>query len=575
MEKPNGIGAVGNARLFDVPCGILHSPLFMRKLAKIALTVALLGGTASAQQDGELVLKQPAGAAQPESSTNATPAAPQPPAGAVAISPEAGQPSPLVTPAENPNSPSIRPISMQEAIQSALTKNFDIQIERRNPLIRDYNLNASYAVYEPDIGLSGSHSFNTSPGGFDEFGTARDPSVSKRDSFGLNIGPNGYIPFTGGSYSLGSSLAHSQVRNQRENFSSGWVFEARQPLLRDLWIDSPRRTILLNKKLLEESEWALRLQMINTITQVEDAYFNLIFLREAVKVQRTALDLANRLLSDNKQRVAVGILARLDEKQSESEAARSVAALIEAEQNYAVQQNTLKNLITDDFRSVAAVTLDPVESLIAVPADTDLVESWRRGLAMRPDLQILRSELERNSIDLKFYKNQVFPALDLVGTLGQSDLQQGYSEAARGLTDLTNPRYSYGFQLSIPLGNTRARNNLKAAKEVKEQAVLRFKQLEQQILVQIDNAIKVLRTEFQRVDASRQARLFAQDAFDAEEKRLAAGKGTAFLVMQAQRDLTQRKFDEIQAIANYNRALSGLSQQTGLTLERHNLNFSR
>ena len=93
-------------------------------------------------------------------------------------------------------------------------------------------------------------------------------------------------------------------------------------------------------------------------------------------------------------------------------------------------------------------------------------------------------------------------------------------------------------------------------------------------MVSIDNAIKLLQSRFQQVEATRQARLFAQDALSAEQKKYENGKSTSFLVLQAQRDLTSRRFEEIQALADYNKALSGLSQAEGGTLERNNLNLN-
>jgi outer membrane protein TolC len=92
-------------------------------------------------------------------------------------------------------------------------------------------------------------------------------------------------------------------------------------------------------------------------------------------------------------------------------------------------------------------------------------------------------------------------------------------------------------------------------------------------MVGIDNAIKLLQSRFQQVEASRQARLFAQDALSAEQKKYENGKSTSFLVLQAQRDLTSRRFEEIQALVDYNRALAGLAAAEGATLERNNLNI--
>ena len=115
--------------------------------------------------------------------------------------------------------------------------------------------------------------------------------------------------------------------------------------------------------------------------------------------------------------------------------------------------------------------------------------------------------------------------------------------------------------------------NLKAAKATAQQLILSYKQLEQTVMVAIDDAIKLLQSRFQQVEASRQARLFAQDALSAEQKKYENGKSTSFLVLQAQRDLTARRFEEIQALVDYNKALAGLAAAEGATLERHNLNL--
>jgi outer membrane protein len=128
--------------------------------------------------------------------------------------------------------------------------------------------------------------------------------------------------------------------------------------------------------------------------------------------------------------------------------------------------------------------------------------------------------------------------------------------------------------MSIPLGNTRARNNYKESVAAKKQALVKYKALEQLIMVQIDNAIKLLRSQFQQVDATHQARLFAEDALHAEQKKLENGKSTSYEVLLKQRDLTQRKFEEIQALANYNKALAGLAQQEGATLIRNNISVN-
>jgi outer membrane protein TolC len=143
------------------------------------------------------------------------------------------------------------------------------------------------------------------------------------------------------------------------------------------------------------------------------------------------------------------------------------------------------------------------------------------------------------------------------------------------LTDIreeTNPRYFVGAEVTVPFTFRRERNNYRAAKSVRKQEELRLTQLRQNIIVEIDDAIKLAQSNFQRVDATRQARIFAEAALDAEQKKLENGKSTSFNVLQFQRDLTQALFNEIRALADYNQSLSQLHFSEGTILERNKIN---
>ena len=474
----------------------------------------------------------------------------------------------------------IRPITLAEAIGMALQNNYDIQIARYNPEISRFNLAGSYAVYEPSFGFAYVHNSSSQPGRLSQTGVAEPSTERESDSFSGGPLLSGYAP-SGLTYDIDFSLSGSEFSGSQggnsfvtEQYESGAGISLRQPLLRNFWIDQPRATIQINKKRLQISEWLLRGQLITTVAAVENAYYDLIRARENIKVQRAALDYNNQLLRENKKRVEVGALAPLDEKQAEAEVARGVAALLQTEQSYAVALNNLKNLIVQDFPSWANVVIDPMETLVAVPMTPDLPESWRRGLTMRPEIQQLRLDLESQDINLKFLKNQVWPSLDLIGSYGRAGLNTSYGRAADDLTHELNPRHSYGAVLTIPLGSRAARNSLKAAKASRSQSLLDYKALEQNIMVQIDNAIKLLQSQFQQVEATRQARLFAQDALSAEQKKYENGKSTSFNVLLYQRDLTRSRFEELAALAEYNKALAGLAAQEGATLTRHNLNVT-
>jgi outer membrane protein len=473
----------------------------------------------------------------------------------------------------------VQPITMADAIQMALQNNYDIQIARYNPDIARFTLQGSYSAWEPTLSGSGTHNYTKSPpGGVQFIGGTPIPSIaSEVEGETYSAAIDGLLP-TGLRYDLSSGLNRSVrlgLTNENRTFdtTADWRLNLTQPLLRNLWIDAARRDILINKKRLKITEWQLRQQIISTLVNVEGAYYDLIQARENIKVQRAALEYANQLLRENKKRVEVGALAPLDEKQAEAEVARAVANLLVTEQAYAVAINTMKNLLTQDFASWTNIVIDPVENLVAVPAQPDLADSWKRGLTLRPEIQQAKLNIESQDITIKYLKNQMWPQLDVIGSYGQASAENQIPTALDEMLKDNYPNYRVGAQLSIPLGNRAARYNLKSAKASAKQLLLDYKQLEQTIMVGIDNAIKLLQSRFQQVEASRQARLFAQDALSAEQKKYENGKSTSFLVLQAQRDLTSRRFEEIQALVDYNRALAGLAAAEGATLERNNLNI--
>jgi outer membrane protein TolC len=122
--------------------------------------------------------------------------------------------------------------------------------------------------------------------------------------------------------------------------------------------------------------------------------------------------------------------------------------------------------------------------------------------------------------------------------------------------------------LTVPLGNVGARNDYKASLSTREQRILEARQLEQNVLIQIENSIANARTSLERVEATRQARLYAEDALKAEEMKLSKGKSTSFIVLDLQSQLTSARSAEIRALADYNISLAQLAKNEGSTLER-------
>ena len=475
------------------------------------------------------------------------------------------------------NAPEIRKLSLEDCIQNALRKNLDLQIARYIPPLALSDLQASYGGYNPNFSIGGAHNYSMTAGGFNpQLGTLTAGTTSDANSFNGSLG--GLTPW-GLNYSLAGNINEfygtagpDQTPFDQSRGLAGITLT--QPLLKNFWIDQTRLNIRIAKNRVKYSELTLKQQIMQTATTVENAYYDLIYDREYVTVQQKALELAMQLVVENRKRVEVGALAPLDQQQAEAQAASFDAALIAAKSALAIQEHLVKQLITDEYSRWANLSIEPSGTLTSPRHFFNLQDSWSKGLTQRPDLLQAKLDIERQGVTIKYTHNQLFPELDLVGTYGHN--AAGFSEFSSSfgqIRDGSFPYYSYGAQLTFPIGNTSARAAYKSSKLVLEQLVLSLKKLEQMIMVQIDNDIKQAESSFQQVAATRTAREYAAAALDAEQKKLESGKSTTYTALQMQRDLTTARGNEIQALDNYNKALSQLSLDEGTTLKRLGINI--
>jgi outer membrane protein TolC len=475
---------------------------------------------------------------------------------------------PVAVQAQTTNVPE-RSLSLRECMELAIRHNLSVQIDRIGPEIATFNLESSLgSAYDPVASLTLSERFNSSPGRIDATTALRSPpSENYNDTWTPSL--RGTLP-SGTTLTLSGNLNRSSGTSFPTGFQyvDGVSLSLAQPLLKNSWIDANRLNIRLNRKNIQSSELTVRATLINTVNSVQQAYYDLIFSVENIKVQEASLALAEKLLAENRKRVEVGALAPLDEKQAESQVAARKADLLTAHRDLDSTQNRLRTLLTDDFASWHGVRIRPTDPLVAVAQTLALQESWQAGMANRPEILQARIDLEKQNIQVSYNYNQLFPSLDLTASYGQNGVGATFGNALNDIQTGKFQSYSYGVVFSVPLSNRDAKNRYSAAKAGAAQSLLRLKKQEQDVVVQIDDAVKSAQTSFDKIDATRLARVYAEIALDAEQKKLESGKSTSFVVLQLQRDLTAARLAEIRAQADYNKALSTLSQTEGTTLEK-------
>ena len=514
---------------------------------------------------------------------------------------------PLANAAETTNE-NVRSLSLKDCVDMALAHNLDVQIERYSPQIANYTLRAAYGAFDPALGLTAQRTWDDEPPQFNpkKYGAPPGTPVQVvnnvnqiRDSSEYeltvdSVGPSlaGRLP-SGLSYNLFGRSDHLNATTfptASDRFTLAGVgilnpppyrtndyyatvgVTLRQPLLKDFWIDSYREGIQLKKKNLQISELALKDGIMTIVTTVTVSYYNLVFAREQVLVEKQALELAKQLLEETTKKFQAGTLTELDQTQAEADLETIQTAVFAAEQNYTQQENTLKNLITENYQPWMMVQIVPTENLTPV-ADLppNRAVTWVNALSQRPDLLQMRLSLEKQDIVLRFTHNQLFPSLDLIGSYGWQAVDRSLSSSMGDIRDGTNPYYSVGVVFSIPLGNVTARNEHKASQLAKKQLVLSYKRLENKIITEVDTAVKLTETNFKQIASTGKAREFADAALAAARKEYEAGTKTSFWVLEAQRNLTRAKSAEIRALADYNIALAKLAMSEGTTLERRHI----
>ncbi|HSU53420.1 MAG TPA: TolC family protein, partial [Candidatus Dormibacteraeota bacterium] len=298
-------------------------------------------------------------------------------------------------------------------------------------------------------------------------------------------------------------------------------------------------------------------------------YYDLIVAREQLGVQEKALESKKQLVTETRRRVEVGDLPPLDSEQAETQLQNTLTALAAAREELGGRENALKALLTDDFRQWADTTLEPADTLVAVPVSLNRSQSFHEALTSRPDLAEARLAVEKAAVMVQFRYNQLMPNVDLVASYGNQSVQSGISAAVDDAYHFRGPDYTYGLVVSLPLGNLSARSQYRATKSAREMARLQLKKAEQGVFLQVADWVNRVESRFSQVASTRKARVYAEGALAAEEKKWQNGLSTPFFVLQAQEILTAARSAEIVSLAEYNKALAQLAFAEGSLLQKH------
>jgi outer membrane protein TolC len=402
-----------------------------------------------------------------------------------------------------------------------------------------------------------------------------------------------------------TTKANASTIDFNPSTSGSLNLQVTQHLLQGFGLAVNNRNIRIAKNSMRANDLLFKQQVMTTVSQIVAAYWDLVSFNEGVKVKQQALDLSQRLYSDNKKQVEIGTLAPIEIVRAQAEVASRQQDLVNAQTQVLQQETALKNALSRNglmSPTVAEAHIIPTD-VISVP-DTEPVvpvqDLIAKALANRPEVPQSKLNIESTRIGLKGDRSQMLPALDLIGNLTNNGLAgqvnplnpsfgpncqtsafgcsapiQYYVGGAGSVLKQefarNFPSYSLQAQLSIPLRNRSAQ-----ADYILDALTLRTQELQHQRLVNsigvdVRNALIAVQQAGASYHAAVQARILQEQTLDAEQKKYTLGASTIFLVIQSQRDLAQARSNEVTAISAYAKSKVQLDNSLGTVFDTYKI----
>jgi outer membrane protein TolC len=466
-------------------------------------------------------------------------------------------------------------ISIDDAVRLALEQNLSLQVQRLDPQIQDLNIDGIKTAWTPVVSGTVTNASSTSP--VSSFFAGATNALTN-DRFGAMVQADQLLPW-GANYNVTwnnlRTKSNSVFDSPNPALGSMLSGSYTQPLLRNFKVDSTRQQLLISKKNREMTDVQLRQTVVTTVRAVKNSYWDLAYAFENLKVQQQSLEIARESLKNNKSRVAIGTMAPIDIIEAEAEVARNEESVIIAEARISRAEDVLRQLIYDPKNlGFWETTFELTDLPVYRAQEVDLEAAVKRALENRTDLINMRKSLEANDINIRYFRNQILPDLNVragYGLTGQGGTQYTFSDTFPpvpiSVVDngwgsvysqmLGNDFHNWSLAVTVgyPVGRSSAEAALARAKISYTQEALQLRTLEMIVATQVRDVARTLTTNRKRVDATRVSRDLAQRKLGAEQKRFQAGLSTNFFVVQAQRDLASAKNAELQSILDYSRSL--------------------
>lgn len=495
-------------------------------------------------------------------------------------------------------------LSLDDAIAMGIENNLDVEILRHQPLIREQDEIVAEGAYDPTLFSDFTYSSDEVP---IASSLQASSELVQREVNG-DAGLLGLIPSVGGSYRIGYTgdrlASTSSIQSLSPQYTANLAASLSLPVLRGLFWSEPWTAVKLSGVAYQQSLDEFRRDLTDIVLSIELAYWNLVAQEENLRAAQKSLDAANAVLEQTRVQYEVGVVSRVEVVEAEAGVAQREFNRIVAENLYrSAQDELIDRVLGPNLTAASRLEIQPTDrperlhQFIGGAFEFDAEESAQLAQENRPELAIRRKVIEQAQIGLQFARNQRLPQLDVVGGYGYTGLAGAESpdriclnpDPVTGLCPpLVVPRdYSAtdddflnengsaqwygGAVFSLPLPNRSARAGVSKAELELSRARTALRREEQQIILQVRDALRDLKDSAQGIEAAERRRVASEEQHRAETIRLEHGESTPFDVLLREEDLFDAELEKIRALQAYRNSLATLDRAQGTTLRSNNI----
>jgi len=333
------------------------------------------------------------------------------------------------------------------------------------------------------------------------------------------------------------------------------------------------------------SDAAFKLQVVTTVTQIANMYWDLVAAYEDEQVKTQSLQFAQRTLDIGRKQLALQAIPAMEVMKDEGEVANCEQDLTIAKATLQFQELLIKNALTKNLDDpiLEAMPVQPTDlsTIQTQPITGSTEDSIAQALRDRIELKESDIDLQNRNISRDAARNALLPTISLTAYYGGTGLA-GPSNPASGITSTaetswggavrhafnnTAPDYYVGLSVDIPIRNRVAKSDQYRSELEMSQAELRLQQLKKQIRIEVRNAQYALEQSRARVEFATKARDLAKKTFDITAKEQELGAGSSYQTLTSRHDLAEAESSFVAAMTAYQKAKIELERSIGSTLE--------